>query len=62
MSGGVGGRGGVVVGLRRGWCVIGEVIGGHFLVGGKEERWMDIEMQVYKESDLKVSDENKKFH
>ena len=29
---------------------------------GKEERWMDIEMQVYKESDLKVSDENKKFH
>ena len=35
MIGGVGGRGGVVVGLRRGWCAIGEVIGGHVLVGGK---------------------------
>ena len=62
MSGGVGRHHGVVVGLRRGWCVIGKVISGHVLVGGKEERWMDVEMQVYKVSDLKVSDKIKKFH
>ena len=62
MGGGVGRHGGVVVRVRGGWSVIGKIFDGHDLVGVKKERWMDVEKQLYKDFDLKLLDENKRFH